>query len=283
MRAFRRLVVPAILTAVPASPASAQLEPPSTGGLVVLQQELRMLGHYKRVLMIGAHPDDEDTELLTVLVRGEGAEAAYLSLNRGRGRAEPDRAASWAKALGLIRSEELLGARRLDGAQQFFTRAYDFGFLQDAGRHLAALAAGFGPEGRRPGHPDVPAPGGRVSIFTGTPRDGHGQHQAAGWAAMEAFRIAGDSCSFPRLAGVPAWTPLKLYRSTRFDSAATDAQARWGELDPAVGSPTIRSPCAGGVCIGRRTWACSSGSARPRCALQLVTDRTGSGGSGVGG
>ena len=55
---------------------AAQLEPPSNGGVVALDQELRMLGHYKRVLMIGAHPDDEDTELLTVLVRGTGAEAA---------------------------------------------------------------------------------------------------------------------------------------------------------------------------------------------------------------
>ena len=66
-------------------PVLAQLEPPSTGGTVALQEELRMLGHYKRVLMIGAHPDDEDTELLTILVRGKGAEAAYLSLNRGEG------------------------------------------------------------------------------------------------------------------------------------------------------------------------------------------------------
>ncbi|MBA3556252.1 MAG: hypothetical protein H0W29_16060, partial [Gemmatimonadales bacterium] len=51
---------------------SAQLDPPSTGGVVALDHELRMLGHYRRVLMIGAHPDDEDTELLTVLVRGMG-------------------------------------------------------------------------------------------------------------------------------------------------------------------------------------------------------------------
>jgi len=51
-------------------PLAGQLEPPSSGGAVALDQELRMLGHYKRVLMIGAHPDDEDTELLTILVRG---------------------------------------------------------------------------------------------------------------------------------------------------------------------------------------------------------------------
>ncbi|HET8834546.1 MAG TPA: hypothetical protein VFN08_07440, partial [Gemmatimonadales bacterium] len=84
---FRSLVflLPPLLLACTVTRLWAQLEPPSTGGVVTLDRELRMLGHDKRVLMIGAHPDDEDTELLTVLVRGMGAEAAYLSLNRGEG------------------------------------------------------------------------------------------------------------------------------------------------------------------------------------------------------
>src|SRR6476660_2230954 len=112
---------------VGAQPVRGQLEPPSTGGAVALDQELRMLGHYKRVLMIGAHPDDEDTELLTILVRGEGAETAYLSLNRGEG-GQNAIGPELGEPLGLLRTEELLAARRLDGARQFFTRAYDFGF-----------------------------------------------------------------------------------------------------------------------------------------------------------
>jgi hypothetical protein len=73
-----------LLCVLSTSSLLGQLEPPSTGGAVALDQELRMLGHYKRVLMIGAHPDDEDTELLTILVRGLGAEA-------GRGWTESDR------------------------------------------------------------------------------------------------------------------------------------------------------------------------------------------------
>jgi len=78
-RPVRSSLLPLLLGAgLAASPLAAQLEPPSTGGVVALDQELRMLGHYRRVLVIGAHPDDEDTELLTVLVRGTGAEAAYL-------------------------------------------------------------------------------------------------------------------------------------------------------------------------------------------------------------
>jgi hypothetical protein len=105
--------------------------------VVALDQELRMLGHYKRVLMIGAHPDDEDTELLTVLVRGMGAEAGYLSLNRGEG-GQNLIGPELGEALGLLRTEELLAARRLDGARQYFTRAYDFGYsksLQETWRH----------------------------------------------------------------------------------------------------------------------------------------------------
>lgn len=224
---------PAVLTVLSlvTQPVLAQLEPPSTGGIVALQQELRMLGHNKRVLMIGAHPDDEDTELLTLLVRGMGAEAAYLSLNRGEG-GQNLIGPELGEALGLIRTEELLAARRLDGARQFFTRAYDFGFtksLEETWRFwprdsvlkdVVSIVRKFRPQII-------------VSVFSGLPRDGHGQHQAAGWAAREVFRIAEDSTRFPE-AGAP-WRPLKLYRSTRFDSAATTLTLNGGELDPAVG------------------------------------------------
>ena len=138
-----------------------------------------MLGHYKRVLMIGAHPDDEDTELLTILVRGMGAEAAYLSLNRGEG-GQNLIGPELGEALGLIRTEELLAARRLDGARQYFTRAYDFGYsktIDETWQHwprdtvlkdVVRIVRRFRPQII-------------VTIFSGTPRDGHGQHQAAGW------------------------------------------------------------------------------------------------------
>ena len=205
-----------------------------------------MLGQYKRVLMIGAHPDDEDTELLTILVRGMGAEAAYLSLNRGEG-GQNLIGPELGEALGLIRTEELLAARRLDGARQYFTRAYDFGYsksIDETWQHwprdtvlkdVIRMVRRFRPQII-------------VTIFSGTPRDGHGQHQAAGWAAQEAFKVAGDSSRFRELfreEGLVPWRPLKLYRSARFDSAATTLTLNGGVLDPAVGKSFHQIAMAG--------------------------------------
>src|SRR5206468_1061014 len=77
-------------------------------------------------------------------------------------------------------------------------------------------------------------------IFSGTPRDGHGQHQLAGWAAQEAFKAAGDSSRFPELLaqeGLAPWTPLKLYRNVRFDpgGGAGATTLDGGVLDPDIG------------------------------------------------
>jgi LmbE family N-acetylglucosaminyl deacetylase len=198
------------------------------------------------VLVIGAHPDDEDTELLTVLVRGMGAEAAYLSLNRGEG-GQNLIGPELGEALGLIRTEELLAARRLDGARQYFTRAYDFGFSKTLDetwvqwprdtvlKDVVRIVRRFRPQVL-------------VSIFRGNPRDGHGQHQAAGWVTREAFEVAGDSTRFPELLreeGLQPWTPLKLYRSARFDTAATTLVLDGGTLDPAVGKSYHQIAMAG--------------------------------------
>jgi LmbE family N-acetylglucosaminyl deacetylase len=253
--------------------ASAQLEPPSTGGIVALQQELRMLGHNKRVLMIGAHPDDEDTELLTLLVRGMGAEAAYLSLNRGEG-GQNLIGPELGEALGLIRTEELLAARKLDGARQFFTRAYDFGYsksLEETWRFwprdsvlkdVVRIVREFQPQII-------------VSIFSGTPRDGHGQHQAAGWVAREVFKIAEDAGRFPD-AGAP-WRPLKLYQSTRFDSAATTLMLEGGEMDPAVGQ-TYRQIAMRGRSLHRsQDMGQLQRIGASAIKVRLIEDRTGRG------
>ena len=215
---------------------TAQLSPPSTGGMAALEEALRPLGQNKRLLIIGAHPDDEDTALLTLAVRKLGAEAAYLSLNRGEG-GQNLIGPELGEALGLIRTEELLAARRIDGARQFFTRAYDFGYsktLDDTWRHwprdsvlkdVVRIIRRFQPQVV-------------VSVFSGTDRDGHGQHQAAGWAAHEAFRVSGNPEVFPELLieeGLPPWAPTKLYRSARFTPRLATLLIPAGDLDPVVG------------------------------------------------
>jgi LmbE family N-acetylglucosaminyl deacetylase len=241
-----------------------------------------MLGHYKRVLMIGAHPDDEDTELLTVLVRGMGSEAGYLSLNRGEG-GQNLIGPELGEALGLLRTEELLAARRLDGARQYFTRAYDFGYsksLEETWQHwprdtvlkdVVRIVRRFRPQII-------------VSIFSGTPRDGHGQHQAAGWSAQEAFRVAGDSSQFPELfneEGLLPWTPLKLYRSTRFDSTATTLTLNGGILDPAVGKSYHQIAMAGRSLHRSQDMGQLQRIGPSKVRLALIEDRSAGGGGGL--
>jgi LmbE family N-acetylglucosaminyl deacetylase len=241
-----------------------------------------MLGHYKRVLMIGAHPDDEDTELLTVLVRGMGSEAGYLSLNRGEG-GQNLIGPELGEALGLLRTEELLAARRLDGARQYFTRAYDFGYsksLEETWQHwprdtvlkdVVRIVRRFRPQII-------------VSIFSGTPRDGHGQHQAAGWSAQEAFRVAGDSSQFPELfneEGLLPWTPLKLYRSTRFDSTATTLTLNGGILDPAVGKSYHQIAMAGRSLHRSQDMGQLQRIGPSKVRLALMEDRTAGGSGGL--
>lgn len=260
----------------------AQLEPPSTGGLAALDQALRPLARYQRVLMIAAHPDDEDTELLTLLVRGMGSEAGYLSLTRGEG-GQNLIGSELGEALGLVRTGELLAARRLDGAHQFFSRAYDFGFsknLDDTWAHwprdsvlkdVVRIVRRFRPQVV-------------VSIFSGTSRDGHGQHQAAGWAAREAFRLAGDSAAFPELVREEAlepWAPAKLYRSTRFDSSATTLQLDGGVLDPATGQSYHQIAMRGRSLHRSQDMGQLQRLGPSTVRLRLIEDRTGGNGDGI--
>jgi LmbE family N-acetylglucosaminyl deacetylase len=277
-------VIPILLLTLLAPAAlRAQLEPPSTGGYLALDLDLRRLGHYKRVLVIGAHPDDEDTELLTILVRGMGTDAAYLSLNRGEG-GQNLIGDELGEALGLLRSEELLAARRLDGARQFFTRTYDFGFsktLEDTWRHwprdsvlkdVVRIVRRFRPQVV-------------VSIFSGTPRDGHGQHQAAGKCAIEAFAIAGDSTRFPELAaeeGLQPWAPLKLYRSARFDTAATTLTLDGGVLDAVVGKSYHQIAMAGRSLHRSQDMGQLQRLGPSPVRLALLVDRAGGPGGGGG-
>ncbi|MBX6362661.1 MAG: PIG-L family deacetylase [Gemmatimonadetes bacterium] len=218
-----------------ALPVRAQRGATDYTGAQALGLALRRTGATERVLMIGAHPDDEDTQLLAALALGRGADVAYLSLTRGDG-GQNAIGGEFQEALGLLRTEELLAARRLDGAGQFFTRAYDYGFSKSADeafRHWPKDSL-LGDVVRviRRFRPDVV-----VSVFSGTPRDGHGQHQAAGILAKEAFDAAGDPRRFPEqiAAGLKPFTPSKLYQGSWFRLEEATLRIPTGELDPLLG------------------------------------------------
>ena len=229
-----------VLTGAPVSASRAAAQSLEGTGAVALGLLLRQMDGVKRVLMIGAHPDDEDTSLLTTLDRGWGAETAYLSLTRGDGGQNVIGPELW-EGLGVVRTGELDAARALDGAEQFFTRAFDYGFSKSADEALT-----FWPREElladvvwviRRFRPHVV-----VSVWSGTPRDGHGQHQASGIIAHEAFEAAGDPGRFPeQLArGVEAWAPDKLYVSNRFGGRGGGPEGEplrieTGALDPLLG------------------------------------------------
>lgn len=196
---------------------------------------LRQMDGVKRVLMIGAHPDDEDTSLLTTMARGLGAQTAYLSLTRGDGGQNLIGPELW-EGLGVIRTGELEAARRLDGGQQFFTRAFDFGYSKTAGEALTLWS------GEQLLHDVVWTvrrfrPHVIVAVFSGTPADGHGHHQASGILAREAFAVAGDPERFPEQLerGVEAWTPAKLYQVVRRRPSEATSGIDTGWLDPLLG------------------------------------------------
>lgn len=197
---------------------------------------LRRLGTTARILHIAAHPDDENTALFAPLALGRGIDAAYLSLTRGEG-GQNGIGPELGVALGLIRSEELLAARRLDGGDQFFARATDYGYsksAEEAFRHWPRdELLGDVVEVIRRYRPDVIA-----SVWSGTPRDGHGQHEASGIIAREAFLAAGDPARFPEQieAGLRPHAPALYYRSAWFAEGPPDVQLNTGELDPLLGA-----------------------------------------------
>lgn len=159
-------------------------------------QELRAFGATASLLHVGAHPDDENTQLITSLARGRGFRTAYLSITRGDG-GQNEIGPEFGEKLGVARTQELLAARRMDGGMQFFTRAIDFGFskspeetlrIWNRDQVLADVVRVI-----RKFQPDV-----IVTRFPPPPGSGgHGHHTASAILAVEAFRLAGDPAAFP--------------------------------------------------------------------------------------
>src|SRR5690554_2155149 len=157
--------------------------------------EVQKLNTVGSVLYIAAHPDDENTRLLAYLANEKKYRTGYLSLTRGDG-GQNLIGKEQGEALGLIRTQELLAARRTDGAEQFFTRAKDFGFSKSPEESLTIwnkeqILADVVLTIRR-FKPDV-----IVCRFPTTGEGGHGHHTASAILAMEAFDAAADPTKFP--------------------------------------------------------------------------------------
>ncbi len=191
---FRPRILAALLLSAVCMAGMAAEAP---GGKEILQ-DLRAFREMGSVLHVAAHPDDENTQLITYLARGRGCRTAYLSITRGDG-GQNLLGPEFDEQLGVIRTQELLAARRLDHGRQFFTRAIDFGFSKDYREtlsiwdHQQVLADVV--RVIRTFRPDV-----IITRFPPSP-GGHGHHTASAVLALEAFKLSGDPKAFPEQLG----------------------------------------------------------------------------------
>jgi LmbE family N-acetylglucosaminyl deacetylase len=191
-------------------PAPAFPPPMSAAEIQLALQKLSVLG---RVLYVAAHPDDENTNLMAMWANGSLYDAGYLCVTRGDG-GQNLIGPELREKLGVIRTQELLAARRLDHGRQFFTRAVDFGFsksseetlrIWDRDKILSDIVWVI-----RRFRPDVV-----VTRFSPDDDKTHGHHTASAILAREAFQAAADPKRFPeQLAFVEVWKPVRLVWNT---------------------------------------------------------------------
>ena len=182
------------------------IKPTPPGEILSNLHKLNVLGS---VLYVAAHPDDENTLLLAYMAKERLVRTAYLSLTRGDGGQNligPEQG----EYIGIIRTQELLAARRIDGPDQYFSRAYDFGFSKSTDEAVRT----WGQEKVladvvwmiRKHQPDV-----IITRFPPDARAGHGHHSASGFLAEEAFKISGDPTKFPeQLTYVKPWRAKRV-------------------------------------------------------------------------
>ena len=218
-----------------------QAQPTPLRGSAELHELLDRLNVVGTVLMLGAHPDDENTAVLAYFARGLHLRTAYLSATRGEG-GQNRIGTEQGDLMGVIRTHELLEARRIDGGEQEFASVVDFGYtktpeealdvwgeerlLRDMVRVIRSL------------RPDV-----IVSQFAPKPGSGgHGQHTAVGWTGPVAFEAAADPERFPEL-GLPAWQARRYYYNLRTFTRRMeeDAASRPGtvRIDTGVYDPVL--------------------------------------------
>jgi LmbE family N-acetylglucosaminyl deacetylase len=215
----------------------AQTAPPTDIGTI--EQNFKKLNVLGSVLYVAAHPDDENTRLLAYLAQEKHYRTGYLSMTRGDG-GQNLIGNEQGELLGLIRTQELLAARRVDGAEQFFTRANDFGFskgpdetlkIWDKEKVLSDVVWVI-----RKFRPDV-----IICRFPTTGEGGHGHHTSSAILAQEAFAAAADPKRFPeQLKYVQTWQAKRLLWNTfNFGSTNTTAPDQFkinvGVYNPILG------------------------------------------------
>src|SRR5262245_25576963 len=196
-------------------------KPPSDATIL---QELRSFATLGSVLYVAAHPDDENTQVITYLARGRGYRTAYLSLTRGDG-GQNLLGPQLGEALGVARTQELLAARRLDGGRQYFTRAKDFGYSKDAEETLSVWdrprVLGDMVRVIREFRPDV-----IITRFSPKPAPTHGHHTASAVLAVEAFTLAADPAAFPeQLRELRPWQARRIVHNVGRGAAAANPPA----------------------------------------------------------
>jgi LmbE family N-acetylglucosaminyl deacetylase len=250
------------------SPIRAEPPLPPTAIL----QELHSFQTPGSVLQIAAHPDDENTQLITYLARGRGYRTAYLSLTRGDG-GQNEIGPEFDEKLGVARTQELLAARRLDGGRQFFTRAIDFGYSKtpeetlrfwDHDQVLADVVRVI-----RQFQPDVIVT--RFPIPPGS--GGHGHHTASGMLGVEAFKLAGDPKAYPEqiAQGLKPWQAKRVAWNGF-------GQQRGGGLN----GPTVRVDIGGRDPVTGEGFGAIAARSRGKHITQGFGNSGGGGGDGSG-
>jgi len=245
------------------APTLLNAQNPALNGSAAIFQQLQKLQVLGSVLYIAAHPDDENNSLLPYLAREKKYRTAYLSLTRGDGGQNligPEQGVE----LGLIRTQELLAARQIDGAEQYFTSAYEFGFSKTANetlqywdrkKVLADMVWVI-----RKFQPDI-----IINRFPPDARAGHGHHASSAVLSIEAFSAAADPSQFPEqlTKGVAVWQAKRLVWNTfNFGGANTTSENQL-KIDAGVFNPFL-GQSYGEVGGEARSMHKSQGEGRPR-------------------
>jgi LmbE family N-acetylglucosaminyl deacetylase len=218
---------------------TAQVAAPAPGPVIL--RDLHDFREMGSVLFVAAHPDDENSQLIAYLARGRDYRTAYLSITRGDG-GQNVLGPVFGDELGVVRTEELLAARRIDGGRQFFTRAVDFGFSksyqetlriwnrQEVLSDVVRVIREF--------RPDVV-----ITRFAPWDYHTHGHHTASAILALDAFRVAGDPKEFPEQfrEGLTPWQPKRILWNEggfqRGGGATNVIRINVGGTDPVSGEP----------------------------------------------